>query len=66
MRNPERIDDMLEILGKLWKETPDQRFFQKLENLFYWTQNPTLYHAEDDDLIKGLKAYYKKHYWDKR
>lgn len=30
MRAPERIDDILELIGGIWKKNPDMRFMQLL------------------------------------
>ena len=34
MRDPERIDRILSHIGKIWKHSPDQRFFQLLAQIF--------------------------------
>jgi hypothetical protein len=36
MRDPERIDRILEKLGKIWKLVPDQRLGQILENYVFF------------------------------
>ena len=30
MRPPERIDDILDLIGEIWKKSPDMRFMQLL------------------------------------
>ena len=30
MRPPERIDEILELIGEIWKKNPDMRFMQLL------------------------------------
>jgi hypothetical protein len=62
MRDPKRIDKILEMLGTLWKEHPDQRFFQLCVNftplVYYKTQDPWFY--EDDELFKALEYQVKQ------
>lgn len=55
MRNPDRIDKMLTILGNLWKKYPDLRLGQLICNVYH---NP--YYVEDDTLIEGLIKYYNE------
>ncbi|WP_459195766.1 hypothetical protein [Wukongibacter baidiensis] len=33
MRNPERIDSILELVKQIWKREPDTRFLQLISNL---------------------------------
>ena len=55
MRNPERIDNILERLKVVWKENPDLRLGQlmlaviKMDRLFY---------IEDEALIQALENYF--------
>lgn len=55
MRNPERIDNILERLKVVWKENPDLRLGQlllaviKMDRLFY---------IEDETLIQALENYF--------
>ena len=55
MRNPERIDNILERLRTIWKENPDLRLGQlmlaviKMDRLFY---------VEDEALIQALENYF--------
>ena len=56
MRDPNRIDDILKELGKVWKEYPDLRFGQLIGNVI---ANPNrLYFIEDKELTEAIKEYY--------
>ena len=57
MRNPERINKVQELIGKIWKKNPDLRLCQLIGNCFEPTD---LYHVKDDILVKALKKYYEK------
>jgi hypothetical protein len=51
MRNPERIKRILEKIGAIWVDDPDQRFFQLLcNNIFPRIGNGDLFFVEDTDL----------------
>ena len=52
MRNPERIDRILALIGKAWKSSPDMRFFQLLTAMGL---DGDLFYYEDDDLEQWLK-----------
>jgi len=61
LRDPKRIDRILKILGKAWKENTDLRLCQLLSIVAIsgcgWPNND-LYHLEDKDLEKGIvKAF---------
>lgn len=59
-RDPKRIDRILEKLGKLWKEYPDQRLGQLIENYVIPAgkmRGPNtcwIFYAEDDVTEKNL------------
>lgn len=50
MRNPERIDKILEIIGKIWKQKPDLRLCQIICNAI----NDGLFYIEDDIFVQKL------------
>ena len=53
MRDPERIDKILEVIGKLWKEHPDILLSNKLyaiDDLPSW-----FFYLEDDKLLEVLE-----------
>lgn len=56
MRDPERIDKVLDEIRKIWKNMPDLRLFQLLLNLEHY--DAPLYQIEDDELVARLKVMY--------
>ena len=59
MRDPARIDDMLELLGEIWRLEPDLRLGQLVFNAARMRE-PELqdvYSIEDGALRKGLVRY---------
>ena len=56
MRDPKRIDIVLQQLVTLWKETPDLRLGQMILNVMNDVQ---LYYIEDEDLISTLEHHYR-------
>lgn len=55
MRNPDRIPEVLERVGRVWRENPDLRLLQLL-----LAPHPTRYsrapfYVEDDDLVEALE-----------
>ena len=56
MRNPDRIEPVLEEISKVWKEKfPDCRFGQLMYNFFSALGDPFYY--EEDEFLEALKAY---------
>ncbi len=57
MRDPERIPEMLELLGKVWEIVPDQRLGQLIVNLTRYSdgslRDPWI--VEDDMLEAKLR-----------
>ena len=60
MRDPKRIDDVLETIGTIWKKSPDLRLLQLLINALLSVKQDYYYYVEDDILIKSLEEYYKE------
>ena len=56
MRDVNRIDKILEQIGRVWKQYPDLRLGQLLLNVL---KDPMLYYAEDDEIVKALREFYK-------
>ena len=54
MRDPKRIDEILELIGKIWKASPDLRLLQLLSNV---TGLENGYYLEDDAFLEQLRAY---------
>ena len=57
MRNPKRIEGVLKVLGKVWKENPDLRLMQLLGNL--WDYNYDPYYLPDEKLVQMLSSVYE-------
>ena len=55
MRNPDRIDEILKLISKIWHENPDLRLCQLIGNCF--TQFD-FYYIEDDVLQNRLTEDY--------
>ena len=60
MRDINRIDPMLQKIGEIWKQYPDLRLGQLLENIATM-YNSSLYFTEDEDLMRKLEGFYIKH-----
>lgn len=57
MRNPNRIDRILNEIRTIWKQYPDLRLGQLILNVI---ENPALYYIEDEELVELLKQTYLK------
>lgn len=55
MREEARIDRILKLIEKKWKERPDQRFGQLCVNLGIVTDDIRTWSLEDDELEEHLK-----------
>ena len=55
MRDVKRIDRILKLINKKWKEYPDVRFGQLLINLRIIPDDLKTWYAEDDELEKWLE-----------
>ena len=56
MRDPKRIDVILQEIGAIWHKYPDIRLGQLISNVL---EGPSLYYVEDDSLVKALKDMYE-------
>lgn len=57
MRDPERIDVIVEELRKLWKAVPDWRLGQLIVNCANSGQPcPTVFYKEDDDILEAIRS----------
>lgn len=56
MRDPARIDPLLEKLGEAWKKYPDMRFGQFVDNFFSVCEQNT-FNMEDDVWEVALDAF---------
>ena len=57
MRNPERIDEVLQVLSDAWHKVPDWRLGQLLCNL-QSVAGDDLFYVEDGKFIKMLEEYF--------
>lgn len=57
MRDPARIDNILELIEKIWKKYPDLRLGQLICNCFH--PDADIYFIDDDELVEKLKFIYK-------
>ena len=57
MRDPNRIDGFLKKFGEYWKQVPDWRFGQLIENLRRCTDKD-LFFFEDDEFLKFLEDFF--------
>lgn len=55
MRDPDRIDKVLNRIKEIWKKFPDLRLGQLILNVI---QDPALYYIEDADLAELLEKFY--------
>jgi ribonuclease inhibitor len=54
-RDPDRIPEVLELLGDVWKRHPELRLTQLILNYLHpEVQCPQLYGLEDDELLRRL------------
>jgi len=56
MRDPKRIDKILNLIKSIWKQNPDLRLLQLLLNAV--PEDITSYYMEDDSLEEKLKEVY--------
>ena len=62
MRDPERIDEILDLLKVYWKTYPDLRLGQLVDNISYIATGQQPYYVEDEDFriaIKKMLNHYK-------
>ena len=56
MRDPKRIDVILQEISNIWHKYPDMRLGQLIGNVLEGT---ALYYVEDDGLVNALKDMYE-------
>lgn len=56
MRDPKRIDTILQEISNIWHKYPDMRLGQLIGNIL---EGPSLYYVEDDGLVSALKDMYE-------
>lgn len=57
MRNPERIDEVLQVLSDAWHKVPDWRLGQLICNLQSAAGND-LFYIEDDQFVELINRYF--------
>jgi len=55
MRDIKRINKILGLIKKIWKENPDLRLCQLIKNCF---NSDDIYYVEDEELERSLKFLY--------
>lgn len=61
MRDPERIQEVLALVERMWRLYPDWRLGQLLENVATWAEQP-LWELEEDALVEdALVAEIERH-----
>lgn len=58
MRDPERIDKILNHIKSIWKKNPDLRLMQLLINCLDPKEESIAYYIEDEEIQKRLKQQY--------
>lgn len=56
MRDKKRIPKILKLIEKIWKDSPDLRLCQLIQNCFGGFD---IYYVEDDKLEAALKGTYE-------
>lgn len=59
MRDPKRMEAVLQKLGELWAKYPDWRLMQLICNMQSATRNDMFY-LEDDRFIEALELFIKE------
>lgn len=58
MRDPNRIESILDLLKEVWMQSPDLRLSQLIVNAIRPEQPaPQVFYAEDEKVVEGLRAY---------
>lgn len=65
MRDPARIEGILDLIADIWQRHPDYRLTQLIMNAANPRDPcPELYYLDDDELRKRLEAYRSTHHPD--
>lgn len=59
MRDPKRIDEFCQRLAEAWKNVPDLRFFQVIDNIQRFALRSDGFYIEDDRAIEEIEKYLK-------
>ena len=58
MRDPKRIDSILNRIKRIWNKYPDLRLGQLIANVI--SDDSILYMLEDEEMIRSLEDFYSK------
>ena len=58
MRDPARIDKVLDLVSSMWHKHPDIRLSQMILNCVKYDNYQALYNLEDEELMERLKKIY--------
>jgi len=62
MRNPNRIEPIIEKIKKLWLKNPDYRFGQLIMVIIKTEeQNIKLFNLEEDELLEKIEEFEKQY-----
>lgn len=59
MRDPKRIEPMLELIRQIWTAYPDFRLGQLIDNVSYAYRSygmDSVFNVEDGDMLRALEA----------
>jgi hypothetical protein len=65
MRDPERIDEILNLISQAWRSHPDMRLGQLVVNLLDPKPN-AIFYIEDDVLLERLHSLLSSGEWPTR
>lgn len=57
MRDPKRIDTILNRIKRIWNKYPDLRLGQLIVNVI--SDDSILYMLEDEEMIRSLEDFYR-------
>ena len=57
-KDPDRIDEILKLISKIWHKNPDLRLCQLIGNCFDTEHISDLYYVEDDELWDKIERRY--------
>lgn len=61
MRDVNRINEIMELLGKGWQKVPQWRFGQLIENFKRYVGVSDLFYVEDDVLKQKIIEFFELH-----
>lgn len=61
MRNPDRIDVIIEALRETWSRVPDWRLGQLIVNLTRSLGHQDPFFIEDEEMLKAIQSIFTQH-----